>query len=120
MIVRQVQHVQPQPARDVHADGGVPGGVEQEQLRAGHERRPDERLAAGVVMVAVHDDESRAHAPQRRTRDLVCLREVGLMSGELDGGAQEGGSERVCRKDQYVVTAQRLVPARGRWWVPGS
>jgi hypothetical protein len=45
---------------------------------------------------------------------------VGLVSGELDGGTQEGGSERVCRKDQYIVTAQRLVPARGRGWVPGS
>ena len=120
MIVRQVHDVQPQPARDVHADGGMPAGVEQQELRAGHERRPDERLAAGVVIVAVHDDEPRPHTPQRDTRDLVCLRKVWLVSGELDGGAQERGGERVCGKDQYIVTTQRCVPARGRGWVPGS
>jgi hypothetical protein len=42
------------------------------------------------------------------------------VSGELDGGTKEGGRERVCREDQYIVTTQRVVPARGRWWVPGS
>ena len=114
VVVGQVHHVQPQSACDVHADGGVPGRVEQEQLGAGHERRPDEGLAAGVAIIAVHDDEPRPHATQRSTRDFVRLRKVWLMSGELDSGAQEGGGEGVCRKDQYIETAQRVVPARGR------
>jgi hypothetical protein len=30
---------------------------------------------------------------------------VGPMSGELDGGAQEGGGKRVGREYQYVLTA---------------
>lgn len=110
MVVGQVDHIQPQPSRDVHTHGGVPGRVEQQQLRAGHERRPDERLAAGVVIVAVDDDEPGPHAAQRGTRDLVRLREVRLMSGELDGSTQEGGGERVCGQDQYIVTAQRFCP----------
>jgi len=113
VIVREVDHVQSQATCDVHATGSVPGRVEQQQLRAGHEHRADERLAAGLLVVTVQNDEPGAHAAQRRAGDLVCLREAWLVSCELDGGAQERGDERVSRKDQYIVTAQRNVPARG-------
>ena len=113
MIVGEVDHVQPQAARDVHATGGMPGRIEQQELRAGHEHRADERLAAGLVVVTVQNDETGAHAAQRSAGDLPRLREAWLVSGELDGGTQERGDERVSRKDQYIVTAQRNVPARG-------
>ena len=113
MIVGEVDHVQPQAARDVHATGGMPGRIEQQELRAGHEHRADERLAAALVVVTVQNDETGAHAAQCSAGDLLRLREAWLVSGELDGGAEERGDECVSRKDQYIVTAQRNVPARG-------
>jgi hypothetical protein len=45
------------------------------------------------------------------------------VSGELDGGSEQGSGERIGGKDQYSVTAQLSVPAlaaggcRDRGWV---
>lgn len=108
MVLGQVHDVESEATRDGDSTIAVAVGVEQQQLRAGHERRPDECFRARVVVVAVHDDEPGPHPQQRFARAFVRSLEVWLMSGELDGGTKKGGGERVGREDQYVVTAQLM------------
>jgi len=108
VIFRQVHDVESQAARDVDATIAVAPGVEEQQACAGHQRRSDEGFRAGVGVITVDDDEPGTNAPQRGARDFLGLRKVWLMSGELDGGTQEGGGERVRRKNQYIVTTHIL------------
>ena len=116
MIFRQVHDIEAEAPRDGDAAITVSIGVEQQQLRAGHEGGPDERFGAGIRVITIHDDEPGSNAAQRSACALVCLREVWPMSGELDGGAKKSGGERIGREDQYIVAAQRNVPARGCGW----
>lgn len=95
MVIWQVHDVESQPPGDIHAAVGVTARVEQQELRTRHERRPDERFGAGIAVVAVHHDEAGPHAAQRSARSFVGFRKEWLVSGELDGGTEKGGRERI-------------------------
>jgi len=108
VIIRQVHEIEAELSRDGDTAVGVPARVEEQQLRARHERGSHERFGARVRVITVDDDEPGPHAPERSARGLMGLGEVWLMSGELDGGAYESGGERVRGEDQYVLTTQRV------------
>ena len=68
---------------------------EQQYLASRHDRGPDEALRARLVVIAIDDDETRAHAKQRVSRWFTCLWKVGIVSRQFDGGAEQRSRERV-------------------------
>lgn len=96
--------VKPEATRDIDPAVAVARRVEEQQSRAGHQGGADERLGAGIRVIAVHDNEPGTNTPQRGARDFLGFRKVWLMSGELDGGTKQGSGERIRGKDQHIVT----------------
>lgn len=79
---------------------------------AGHERWPDERVGACLVMITVDQDGARPQAQQRRPRTLGGQGELWLMPRQFDGGSQERGREGIGGEDQDVVTIHVAIGVR--------
>ena len=95
MILWQANDFDARSARQHHTTFAASARVEDEHSRAGHERRTDERFGARGLVFSVEEHGTRPHAPQRLTRSFTRLREVRLMSHELDSSSQQGGGERI-------------------------
>lgn len=78
-------------------------------------------------MITVDEDDARAQPAERVTRRFARPRKARRMSGEFDGGTNQGGGERIGGKEQNVVTAHGAIgcsshhrmPVAGVW-VPAS
>ena len=75
---------------------------------------------SGAVMVSHaiypgYDDETRPDAQQPGAGTFAALRELRRVTGQLDSGAEKGGSEGIVGDDEYgLSTHDVVIRARGR------
>jgi len=86
--------------------------TKKEHACARHERRTDELIRAGLLVIAVDENEPRPHAQKRAPGRLISQREVRHVPRQFDGGAKERRSQRIRRKDEYGVSAHVVTRAR--------
>ena len=110
---RHLDHAQPEPVCHLAHVASASDASGRAHLAARHERRPDERFRARVLVIAVDDDQSGAHAQQCSARRFVGLRKSRRVSRELDRGAQQCGGERIRREHEDGVAAHVVTRAGG-------
>jgi hypothetical protein len=75
----------------------------------GHDRRSDELVGAGFLMIAIDENEARTDAQQRCAYPFVVAGKVRHVSREFNGGAQQCRGKRIRRDDEYGLAAHVVV-----------
>ncbi len=88
VIERQDHHRESEALGHVGSVAPCVAGPEEVDGRAGHQRRSDERIRTGFIIVAVNEGDSWPDATQCGARALAMSRKVGNMSSEFDRGPQ--------------------------------
>lgn len=105
MLHRQIGDGESQARREVRRVALRPIRAKKVHPRTGHEGGADERLRAGLFVVAIDERGTRSYPKECRARAFRRLRKVRRVSGEFNGDTEERGSEWVGGQDQYVGTA---------------
>lgn len=105
MFHRHVDHSQRESLREFGAIALRSTRAKQQHLATSHEHRPDKLVGASLLVIAVDEHESRAHAKQCTARRLSVSTEMRHVASDFNSGSQQRSGQRIGRKNQYGVVA---------------
>ena len=90
VLLRHVDDAKADAIAELRAISGAALRAKEQDVRTGHDRGPDELVGAGLLVIAINENEARADAHERRADPLVAACKVRHVSHEFDGGAEQG------------------------------